>query len=72
MPAGKYRTPAEVVHGEHERSRGLFAPLTLPDGRRAQVLLAPFQFRCTPLQLAGGVPALGEMEPQALQQEVTS
>jgi crotonobetainyl-CoA:carnitine CoA-transferase CaiB-like acyl-CoA transferase len=61
VPAAKYRTPAEVIHGEHERSRGLFAPLTLDGGRQAEVLVAPFQFRCTPLQAAAQVPALGEM-----------
>jgi crotonobetainyl-CoA:carnitine CoA-transferase CaiB-like acyl-CoA transferase len=61
VPAAKYRTPAEVIHGEHERSRGLFAPLTLDGGMQAEVLVAPFQFRCTPLQAAAQVPALGEM-----------
>jgi hypothetical protein len=28
---------------------------------QAEVLVAPFQFRCTPLQAAAQVPALGEM-----------
>jgi crotonobetainyl-CoA:carnitine CoA-transferase CaiB-like acyl-CoA transferase len=67
VPAAKYRTPAEVIHGEHERSRGLFAPLELDAGVPAQLLVAPFQFRCTPLQAGGPVPALGEMnqEPTA-------
>jgi crotonobetainyl-CoA:carnitine CoA-transferase CaiB-like acyl-CoA transferase len=66
VPAAKYRTPAEVVAGEHERARGLFAPLALDDGREAQVLLAPFQFHCSPLGLQGGVPALNAVcrEPQ--------
>ena len=64
VPAAKYRTPAEVVHGEHERARGLFAPLMLDDGVQAQVLVAPFQFRCTPLQGGGRVPALGERLPE--------
>ena len=64
VPAAKYRTPAEVFHGEHERSRGLFAPLMLDDGVQAQVLVAPFQFRCTPLQGGGRVPALGERLPE--------
>ena len=64
VPAAKYRTPAEVVHGKHERSRGLFAPLMLDDGVQAQVLVAPFQFRCTPLQGGGRVPALGERLPE--------
>lgn len=60
VPVAKYRTPAEVIHGDHERSRGLFAPLMLDGGLEAQVLVAPFQFRCTPLQGGGPVPALGE------------
>jgi crotonobetainyl-CoA:carnitine CoA-transferase CaiB-like acyl-CoA transferase len=65
VPAAKYRTPVEVIHGEHERSRGLFAPLTLEGGSQAEVLVAPFQFRCSPLQGGGRVPALGEnmLEP---------
>jgi benzylsuccinate CoA-transferase BbsE subunit len=60
VPAAKYRSPAEVIHGEHERSRGLFAPLILDDGMQAEVLVAPFQFLCTPLHGGGQVPALGE------------
>ena len=61
VPAGKYRTPAEVIRGEHERSRGLFAPLVLEEGTQAEVLVAPFQFRHTPLQSSQRVPALDEM-----------
>ena len=60
VPAAKYRTPAEVIHGEHERSRGLFAPVMLDEGIQAEVLVAPFQFRCSPLRARGPVPALGE------------
>jgi crotonobetainyl-CoA:carnitine CoA-transferase CaiB-like acyl-CoA transferase len=60
VPAAKYRTPAEVIHGEHERSRGLFAPLMLDEGIQVEVLAAPFQFRCSPLRAPGRVPALGE------------
>jgi benzylsuccinate CoA-transferase BbsE subunit len=61
VPAAKYRTPAEIIHGDHERSRGLFAPLTLDGGVQAEILVAPFQFRCTPLQAGRRVPTLGEM-----------
>lgn len=61
VPAAKYRTPAEVVRGEHERSRALFAPLMLDGGLQAESLVAPFQFRRTPLEPGGCVPALGEM-----------
>ncbi|CAN7732806.1 CoA transferase [Variovorax paradoxus] len=65
VPAAKYRTPAEVAQGEHERARGLFAPARLPNGRQVDVLQAPFQFRCTPLQRPGRVPALGETAREA-------
>ncbi|MDM0074730.1 CoA transferase [Variovorax sp. J2P1-59] len=67
VPAARYRTPTEVTQGEHERARGLFAPATLESGMEVDVLMAPFQFRCTPLQGCGRVPALGEMA-----QEVTA
>jgi crotonobetainyl-CoA:carnitine CoA-transferase CaiB-like acyl-CoA transferase len=67
VPAAKYRTPAEVIDGEHERARGLFAPLMLDERVQAEALVAPFQFRCTPLPAPGRVPALGEMtrEPRS-------
>jgi benzylsuccinate CoA-transferase BbsE subunit len=65
VPAAKYRLPAEVVQGEQERARGLFAPAVLTSGREAQILVAPFQFRCTPLPRAGAVPALNEMAQEA-------
>jgi crotonobetainyl-CoA:carnitine CoA-transferase CaiB-like acyl-CoA transferase len=67
VPAAKYRSPAEVARGEHERARGLFAPLTLSTGERAEVLTAPFQFRCSPLEPVAQVPELGETvsEPAA-------
>ena len=67
VPAAKYRTPAEIIHGEHERSRGLFAPLMLDEGVQAEVLVAPFQFRCTPLQAGRRVPALGERLPEPVE-----
>ena len=61
VPAAKYRMPAEVLEGEHERARGLFAPLMLDERVQGQALVAPFQFLCTPLAAAMRVPALGEM-----------
>jgi len=60
VPAAKYRTPAEVIRGDHERARGLFAPLELESGAQAQVLVAPFQFRGSPLKAGGRVPRAGE------------
>lgn len=67
VPAAKYRTPEEVVHGVHEQSRGLFAPLLLQNGQPSTVLVAPYCFHRTPLQQSGKVPALdksGQSMPQ--------
>jgi crotonobetainyl-CoA:carnitine CoA-transferase CaiB-like acyl-CoA transferase len=65
VPAAKYRMPEDVVHGEQEKARGLFAPAVLENGRQADVLVAPFQFRCSPLSGGGQVPALNEMAQEA-------
>ena len=65
VPAAKYRLPAEVVSGEQEAARGLFAPAELAGGQAASILVAPFQFRCTPLPRRGRVPALDEMAQEA-------
>ena len=69
VPVAKYRSPAEVLRGEHEAARELFSPVITAGGQTAAVLTAPFQFRCSPLRLARGVPALGELAaaPVALQ-----
>lgn len=64
VPAAKYRTPAEVVSGDQERARGLFVGAALPDGRQAQVLLAPFSFHQSPLQRQLAVPALNQDAPE--------
>lgn len=61
VPAAKYRTPLEVTQSEHERVRGLFARSELESGGSVDVLVAPFQFHCSPLPGGGRVPALGEM-----------
>ncbi|MBA2964929.1 MULTISPECIES: CoA transferase [Ramlibacter] len=61
VPVAKYRTPAEVAQGQHERARGLFHPVRLESGQQADVLLAPFKFHCTPLPGPGSVPVLNEM-----------
>jgi crotonobetainyl-CoA:carnitine CoA-transferase CaiB-like acyl-CoA transferase len=61
VPVAKYRPPGEVVEGEHERARGLFAPGTLESGKGADFLIAPYQFHCSPLSGGGQVPQLNEM-----------
>lgn len=60
VPIARYRTPADVLSGAQERSRGLFESATLVDGREVDILLAPYQFRFSPLHFSGGVPAPGE------------
>lgn len=67
VPAAKYRTPEEVLTGEQETARSLFAKTTLESGRRVDLLTAPFQFRCSPLPGGGRVPALGELSEEAVQ-----
>ena len=62
VPIGRYRTPDDVINGEHERYRGLFSDTRLTDDRDVEMLLAPYQFRESPLRFTGGVPALGEMD----------
>lgn len=66
VPAARYRSPSEVVDGDHESARGLFGRTTLESGREVDVLVAPFQFRCTPLERGGKVPALGEMSEKEM------
>lgn len=70
VPAARYRDPAEVVAGRHERERGLFAPVAMTTDGHApcepiDVLVAPFQFRESPLQIRRGVPALNDMAEAA-------
>jgi hypothetical protein len=48
------------VRGDHERARGLFAPATLESGKESEVLVAPFQFRRSPLKGGGRVPKVNE------------
>lgn len=63
VPAAKYHTPAEILNGEQERARGLFTPVSVA-GKQAEMLLAPFQFHCSPLQPGSEVPSLGEMSQE--------
>lgn len=61
VPIAKYRSPDEVVAGDHERARGLFGRVLLDNGKAVDALIAPFQFRCSPLPGGGRVPGLNEM-----------
>ncbi len=64
VPVAKYYSPEDVVNGAHEQARGLFEAVNMSHGRVGKVLVAPFQFRETPLHLSGGPPDLGEMTPE--------
>ena len=69
VPAAKYRTPHDVLRGEHEHSRGLFEATPLAGGGQADILVAPFQFASTPLHFQSGVPELGSLSlSEALQE----
>jgi crotonobetainyl-CoA:carnitine CoA-transferase CaiB-like acyl-CoA transferase len=59
VPLAKYYTPAEVVRDPHERVRGLFQPVQTGAGV-FDMLVSPFQFDGSALELRGGPPALGE------------
>ena len=67
VPAAKYRTPEEVINGDQERARGLFAPAVLESGAEVEMMVAPFQFRSSPLSGGGFVPALNEMAEEQFQ-----
>ena len=60
VPAAKYRTPADVVTGAQEGARGLFTRARLQNGAQVDILLAPFQFRCSPLSGGKKVPTLDQ------------
>lgn len=62
VPAAPYRRPSDVLSGEHERSRSLFAPIPDAANPKTAAIVAPFRFHETPLRLERGVPALGERE----------
>jgi crotonobetainyl-CoA:carnitine CoA-transferase CaiB-like acyl-CoA transferase len=59
VPAAQYRAPKEVVQGDHEFMRGLFASAMLENGEQAQILVAPYRFQRTPLKIQR-VPSVGE------------
>ena len=60
VPMAKYSSPAEVMADPHERERGLFEPVDIPEAGRLPVLVAPYHVDGTPLALRGGPPRLGQ------------
>lgn len=69
VPAAKYRTPQDVFQGEHENSRGLFAPLTSDGGEAPSVLIAPYRFRLSPLGPLAAPPELDNARPEPRSEE---
>ena len=44
VPLAKYNSPAEVLHDEHERVRGLFQPVAIEGAGTLDMLISPIQF----------------------------
>jgi crotonobetainyl-CoA:carnitine CoA-transferase CaiB-like acyl-CoA transferase len=59
VPAAKYSSPAEIVHGDQETARELFQPVHVPGTGTLPMLRAPFRLGAAPLSLSRGVPELG-------------
>ncbi len=59
VPIAKYRQPAEILAGEHERSRGLFSSVPIPGEGDMPILVAPMQIDGAAPSLASGPPAIG-------------
>jgi crotonobetainyl-CoA:carnitine CoA-transferase CaiB-like acyl-CoA transferase len=49
VPMARYNTPEQILSGHHERARGLFSSLELPNGRFCSIQSAPFRFDKEPL-----------------------
>jgi crotonobetainyl-CoA:carnitine CoA-transferase CaiB-like acyl-CoA transferase len=60
VPMAKYNSPADVLADEHERARGLFQAVDIPEAGRLPILVAPFHVDGAPLVLNAGPPTLGE------------
>jgi crotonobetainyl-CoA:carnitine CoA-transferase CaiB-like acyl-CoA transferase len=56
IPVAQYRRPAEIVTGEHERSRGLFAPAQIPGVGTLDMVVSPYLFDGRPLRSPRTVP----------------
>ncbi|MCM8737684.1 CoA transferase [Azospirillum sp. A1-3] len=59
VPMARYNTPDQVVSGAHERARGTFTNLHLPDLPPLPLQTAPFRFGSDPLPLTNPPPAPG-------------
>ncbi len=60
VPMAKYGSPSDVLHGTHEKARGLFQSVEAPGFGPCATLVAPFHISGAPLTLRGGAPSLGE------------
>jgi len=65
VPLARYNTPVEILQGAQERHRGLFQKVEVDSAGLLDMLVSPFHFGGEPLDLRGGPPALGEMNPTA-------
>jgi crotonobetainyl-CoA:carnitine CoA-transferase CaiB-like acyl-CoA transferase len=51
VPVAKFVTPREVLNGQQERARRLFAPINIPSLGSVEMFTAPFRFGPEPLEL---------------------
>lgn len=76
VPMAKYKSPAEVLTGQQERSRQLFQEVDIPGAGRLPILVAPYHVDGAPLALQGGPPQLGQhqhlLTPSEREQPVTA
>lgn len=59
VPIAKYRQPRDVLGGEHERSRGLFADVAIPGEGELPILVAPLELDGGALPAPSPPPRLG-------------
>lgn len=59
VPMAPYNAPAQVLAGEHEKARGLFADVEIPGVGALPIQTAPFRLDEAPLPVRGTVPRPG-------------
>lgn len=59
VPVARYNSPHDVLQHPHERERGLFEPINIPQFGTTEMLIAPFKLSETPPQLRAGPPEPG-------------
>jgi crotonobetainyl-CoA:carnitine CoA-transferase CaiB-like acyl-CoA transferase len=56
IPIAKYRSPEDILSGDHEAHRGLFTPVDIPGCGVLDMIISPYLFDGQPLAIRGPVP----------------